>query len=163
MRKILKWAVIVLAVVFIGIQFVPVERTNPPVDPEMTFQAKVNVPPYIDNIVRTSCYDCHSNETTWPWYSYVAPVSWLVSKDVVEARAQLNFSEWDYNMFRSVGRLDQMAEEVHQGNMPLPIYLTMHPGSKLTEADKDSLIDWIEIVREEIMNPPDESDTTENQ
>jgi len=163
MRKILKWIGVVLAVVCIGIQFVPVERTNPPVDPEMTFQAKVNVPPYIDNIVRTSCYDCHSNETAWPWYSYVAPVSWLVSKDVVEARAQLNFSEWDYNMFRSVGRLDQMAEEVYQGNMPLPIYLTMHPSSKLTEADKDSLINWIEIVREEIMNPPEESDTTENE
>lgn len=163
MRKILKWVFIVLAVAFLGIQFVPVERTNPPIDPEMTFQAKVNVPPYIDKLVRTSCYDCHSHETKWPWYSYVAPVSWLVSKDVREGRTQLNFSEWDYSMFRAVGRLDQMAEEVYQDRMPLPIYLSMHAEAKLSPADKDSLLDWVDIIREEIMNPPAEEDSTEQE
>ena len=160
MRKILKWALIAIGVVFIGIQFVPVERTNPPVDPELMFQANVRVTPYIDQLVKRSCYDCHSHETKWPWYAYVAPASWLVSKDVVDGRIQLNFSEWDYSMFRSVGRLDQMAEEVYQDRMPLPIYLTLHSDAKLTSAEKDSLLDWVEIVREEIMNPLEEQDTT---
>ncbi|MCI0706454.1 MAG: heme-binding domain-containing protein [Ignavibacteriae bacterium] len=160
MRKILKRTLIVLGVIFIGIQLYPVDRTNPPIDPEMTFQAKVNVPPHIDKLVRNSCYDCHSHETTWPWYSYVAPVSWLVASDVEEGRTILNFSNWDYSMFRSVGRLDQMAEEVYQDRMPLPNYLIVHPSAKLLAADKDSLLDWIEVVREEIMNPPEESDTT---
>jgi hypothetical protein len=161
MRKILKWAATILGVVFIAIQFVPVERSNQPVDPNRTFQAKVNVPPYIDRLVSRSCYDCHSNETDWPWYSYIAPSSWLLSADVQNGRSLLNFSNWDYNMFRSVGRLDQMAEEVYQGRMPLPIYLIMHPDAKLSNTEKDSLLDWIDLVREEIMNPPEEQDTTD--
>jgi hypothetical protein len=160
MRKTLKWGGTVLAVLFIGIQFVPVERTNPPIDPSMTFQAKVRVPPHIDTIIRRSCYDCHSHETKWPWYAYVAPASWLVTSDVKEGRSLLNFSNWNYNMFRSVGRLDQIAQEVNDGKMPLPPYLLLHPSAKLSEAEKDSLINWVEVVREEIMNPPEEHDTT---
>jgi len=160
MRKNLKRILIALGVVFLGIQLVPVNRTNPPVDQSMTFQAKVNVPPYIDQIVRRSCYDCHSHESVWPWYSYIAPSSWLVSGDVQNGRSLLNFSNWDYTMFRSVGRLDQMAEEIYQDRMPLPIYLVMHPGAKLSTAEKDTLIGWVDIVREEIMNQPEEPDTT---
>jgi hypothetical protein len=160
MRKTLKWGGSILAAVFLGIQFVPAERTNPPIDPSMTFQAKVRVPPHIDTIIRRSCYDCHSHETRWPWYAYVAPASWLVTSDVKKGRSLLNFSNWTYNMFRSVGRLDQMAQEVHDGTMPLPSYLLLHPSAKLSEVEKDSLINWVEVVREEIMNPPEEDDTT---
>ncbi len=160
MRKMLKSALIGLAVVFVAIQLVPVERTNPPVDPSMTFQAKVNLPPYIDQIVRRSCYDCHSHETKWPWYAYIAPSSWLVTGDVKNARSLLNFSNWNYNMFRTVGRLDQMAQEVFDGKMPLPQYLLMHPNAKLSQAERDTLINWVEVAREEIMNPPETPDTT---
>ncbi|MGH2568067.1 MAG: heme-binding domain-containing protein [Bacteroidota bacterium] len=160
MGKYLKWAGIILAAAFVGIQFVPVERTNPPVDPEMTFQVKVRVPPEIDRIIRRSCYDCHSHETKWPWYAYIAPSSWLVTGDVTNGRSLLNFSNWSYNMFRTVGRLDQMAQEVYDRKMPLPPYLMMHPGAKLSEAEKDALIDWVEVAREEIMNPPEEPNTT---
>jgi len=161
MRKYFKWAVIVLVVIVIAIQLVPVERTNPPVDPSITFQARVKVPSYIDNIIRRSCYDCHSHETKWPWYAYVAPTSWLVTGDVREGRGLLNFSNWDYNMFRTLGRLDQMGQEVYDRKMPLPAYLMMHPGARLSEAEKDTLIDWVEVAREEIMNPPEEPDTTD--
>jgi hypothetical protein len=72
----------------------------------------------------------------------------------------LNFSDWSYDRFRSVGRLDQMAQEVHQGRMPPPQYLMMHPHAKLSEAEKTSIINWVEVVREEIMYPPKEMDTT---
>lgn len=160
MRKYLKWTIIALAVAFIAIQLVPVERTNPPVEPNMTFQARVKVPQEIDRIIRRSCFDCHSHETKWPWYAHIAPSSWLVTSDVKNARSLLNFSNWDYKMFRSVGRLDQMAQEVFDGKMPLPQYLLMHPSARLSQAEKDTLINWVEVAREEIMNPPEEPDTT---
>jgi len=161
MRKFLRWATISVAVLVVGIQLVPVDRSNPPVDPAMTFQAKVNVPPYIDTIVRRSCYDCHSHETVWPWYSYVAPVSWLVAGDVQNARKQLNFSNWTYNTIRTVGRLDQMAQEVDNGEMPLKNYLLMHPAAKLSKADRDTIMSWVEIARDEVMNPPAKRDSVQ--
>lgn len=160
MLKYLKWSIIILAVLFVAIQFVPVGRTNPPIDPSVTFQAKVKVPAEIDRIVRRSCYDCHSHETKWPWYAYIAPSSWLVTGDVKNGRGLLNFSNWNYNMFRTVGRLDQMAEEVYQARMPLPQYLLMHPNAKLSQAERDTIVNWVEVAREEIMNPPETPDTT---
>lgn len=160
MLKYLKWAVVAVAVIFIGMQLVPVNRSNPPVDAAMTFQAKVSVPPYIDKIIRRSCYDCHSHETVWPWYSYVAPVSWLVAGDVKNGRTLLNFSNWTYNTLRTVGRLDQMAQEVDNGEMPLKNYLMMHANAKLSKAEKDTLLSWVEIARDAVMNPPEKSDAT---
>ncbi len=159
MLKFFKWAFIAVVVLFVGMQLVPAGRSNPPIDPAMTFQAKVNVPPYIDRIVRRSCYDCHSHETVWPWYSFVAPVSWLVAGDVKNGRKLLNFSNWTYNTIRTVGRLDQMAQEVDNGDMPLKNYLLMHPNAKLSKADRDTIMSWVEIAREEVMNPPAKRDS----
>ena len=85
----MKKIIIALIVILIGIQFIPVERTNPPVTRE------INAPDNISSILKASCYDCHSNETDWPWYSYIAPVSFLVAGDVMDGRKNLNFSEWD--------------------------------------------------------------------
>ena len=157
MIKFFKWAFIAVVGLFLGMQLVPVDRSNPPVDPAMTFQAKVKVPPYIDTIIHRSCYDCHSHETVWPWYSYVAPVSWLVAGDVKNGRTLLNFSNWTYNTIRTVGRLDQMAQEVDGGEMPLKNYLIMHANARLSKSDKDTLLSWVEIARDEVMNPPEPS------
>ena len=85
----LKKILIVIGVIIVAIQFIPVDRSNPPVTQE------INAPPNVMTILKTSCYDCHSNETNWPWYSYVAPVSFLVASDVQNGRKRVNFSEWD--------------------------------------------------------------------
>jgi hypothetical protein len=141
-RKILKYGVIVLVLVFIGIQFIQPERTNPPVDPASTFEAVAKPGPEVASLVRRACYDCHSHETVWPWYAYVAPVSWLVADDVRVARRKLNFSQWNLlgpEMSRT--RLKDACEEVKEGGMPLRNYLLMHPQARLTAADVKTLCD----------------------
>ena len=89
------YSFLVLILAVIGIQFVPVNRMNPPVTGE------IGAPEKVMAILHRSCYDCHSNKTVWPWYSYVAPISWLVADDVHEGRRHMNFSEWNtYNTKR---------------------------------------------------------------
>lgn len=141
MSRVLKSVLGILALVIVGIQFVPVERTNPPVE------AALEAPPEVMAMLRESCYDCHSNETEWPWYSRVAPVSWLVAKDVNEGREHLNLSDW--------GRLEggdrrhaaeEMWEEVDEGKMPLGIYLAMHRDAEPTEEDLAVLRTWVASV-----------------
>jgi hypothetical protein len=87
--RVLKWSVVGLCVVFIMIQFVPVNRSNPPA------QGDFRGSPEVVSVLRRACYDCHSNETVWPWYSRVAPLSWVIAHDVNEGRAVLNFSTWN--------------------------------------------------------------------
>jgi len=151
MRKYLKWIGIGLVVVFAGMQTVQPERTNPPVDESQTIQALLKVPPEISSIFQRSCYDCHSNRTVWPWYSYVAPTSWLVTDDVKKGRSQMNFTEWGkYKGLRVISKLEQICQNVSQGAMPLPVYLTMHPKARLTQAESDSICAWVERESERL-------------
>jgi hypothetical protein len=126
-----------LILLFTIIQFVPAERTNPPVTADIDASLEVK------RILKQSCYDCHSNETKWPWYSNVAPVSWLVAHDVKEGREHLNFSEWGMLSNDKKHALAEEAwEEVEDGEMPLKIYLIMHGGAKLSESDRQALRNW---------------------
>lgn len=141
-RRILKYAVIVLVFLFVAIQFVQPDRTNPPVDPSSGFEAVAKPSPEVASLLRRACYDCHSYTTVWPWYAYVAPVSWLVAADVKEARRNLNFSQWNLlgpEMSRT--RLKEACQEVKEGGMPLWNYRLMHPEARLTEADVKTLCD----------------------
>ena len=125
------------ALVIVGAQLVPVRRDNPPVT------AAITAPAEVEEILRTSCYDCHSNLTRWPWYSRIAPASWLIRDDVSEGRDELNFSEWDdYSARRKHHKLEEVEELVTQRKMPLKIYLPLHPDARLTEAEAQTLIDW---------------------
>jgi len=127
MKKVL----IALAGLIIAIQFIPVERTNPPVT------QNIDVPENVSTIIRTSCYDCHSNETNWPWYSYVAPVSFFISGDVKEGRKHLNFSEWDkYDEKKKEKKLGGIVDELEDGEMPLKSYQFIHSDTKI---DKEKL------------------------
>ncbi len=140
-RKLLRWlryALIVLVVVFIAIQFVPVDRTNPPVTMD------IDAPANVKAVLRRSCYDCHSNETNWRWYSYIAPVSWLVADDVDHGRSHMNFSTWDrYSPSDQRHLLEEALEEVEHGSMPLASYLFMHGQAELTEDDRRILAVWV--------------------
>ena len=152
MKKAMKWTGIVLIVVFVGIQFIRPDRTNPPVDTSRALAARVFIPSHIDSLLRNSCMDCHSNETRWPWYSNISPVSWLVADDVHEARTHLNLSEFDrYKSLRAVGKLDMMVEMMQDGKMPLPEYAFMHPGAKLSKVQVDEFAAWVDSVRDSLV------------
>ncbi|MCA9731282.1 MAG: heme-binding domain-containing protein [Deferribacteres bacterium] len=128
---------LILILIFIIIQFVPVEKTNPPVT------APLRASDDVTHIMKSACYDCHSNETVWPWYSHVAPVSWLLSDHVRNGRRHLNFSAWgEYPGKRKLKKLDEIAEEIEGGNMPLAGYVKMHSEANLSAEQKQVLIDW---------------------
>ena len=117
------------AMLLVAAQLVPISRENPPV------QAEMPAPPAVRDILRRACYDCHSNETTWPWYSRVAPVSWWVLDHVNEGREEFNASEW--NRMSEARRLRlprRLWREVSGGEMPPWYYTPMHPAAKLTAA-----------------------------
>lgn len=126
-------------VTFLAIQLVPVERTNPPVT------ADIAAPKAVKSILRESCYDCHSNETVWPWYSRIAPVSWLVTRDVSKGRQHLNFSNWEgQSPNDKVEAAEEILEEISEGKMPMPIYVAMHSSARLTPEKSATLAAWIE-------------------
>ncbi|HKQ08915.1 MAG TPA: heme-binding domain-containing protein [Blastocatellia bacterium] len=149
-KKILKWAGITLAVAFIVSQFIRPAKTNPPVDEASTLSARLQVTPEVEAILNRSCVDCHSHKTVWPWYSNVAPVSWYLTHDVNEGRRHWNVSNWPTDPKRSAHRLEEMCQQVEKGEMPLAIYVTMHPTAKLTDADKKTLCDWANAERQRL-------------
>jgi Haem-binding domain len=133
MKKIL----IALVVILVGIQFIPVDRKNPPVTMD------INAPDNIASILKASCYDCHSNETKWPWYSKIAPVSFLVASDVKDGRKHLNFSEWDkYEADKREKILEEIVEEIEKEAMPLTSYTFTHPSAKLDPYRINLIKDW---------------------
>jgi hypothetical protein len=148
--RLARWArriLIVFLGAFIGIQFVPVERTNPPSRAIDSLHAKT--PPEIKAILDRSCRDCHSNETHWPWYSYVAPASWLVTKDVTHGREHLNYSEWtSIDSDEQDKFLGGMCSLTQRGRMPLPAYLWIHRDAKLSASDIAAICAWSEKMRD---------------
>ncbi len=147
--KVVKWIAIVLVGIFVIIQVIRPERTNPPVDASRTLASHKQIPPAVATIFDRSCNDCHSHNTRWPWYSQIAPFSWLLVDDVNEGRKHLNFSDWaSYDAKRASKKLDDICEEVEDGEMPLSKYLLLHPDAKLSEEDRKILCDWAMEGRE---------------
>ncbi len=148
MKRILKITLIILVALFALIQFVRPDLNNPPVEASHTIFASMQVPPDVAALLRKSCFDCHSNETRWPFYSYVAPASWLVADDVKQGRRHLNFSEWGtYSARKQEAKLGKIREEVEEGGMPLPKYLLLHRDATLSQEDRKVIINWVGTVR----------------
>lgn len=136
MKKIL----LILVVIFLVSQFVPINRTNPETDPNNEIQANGEV----KQILKRSCFDCHSNETVWPWYSYISPIKFLVEHDVEEGRSELNFSEWNkYSKKKKKHKLEEIIEEIEEGEMPLDIYLVNHSDAEIKESEFKILKSWV--------------------
>jgi len=136
-KKTVKLIGVTFATLLMAIQFVPVDRNNPPVTDE------IDASPAVMDILKRSCYNCHSNETHWPWYSHVAPVSWMLARDVHEGREEVNFSEWGrLNPEKKAKKLEDIGEEVGEGGMPLPIYLITHREARLSDADRELIKAW---------------------
>jgi len=143
--------VIVLVVLFLGIQLMRPVRSNPPVDESQTIEARTQMTPQVKAIFERSCNDCHSNKTVWPWYTNVAPISWWIVGHINEARQLMNLSEWGkLDRDRQDRKLRQICDEVTDGGMPLPSYLPMHPKAKLAEQDKKTLCDWTAAERQRL-------------
>jgi Haem-binding domain len=135
-RLIVRGAFIGLGVA-LAIQLVPVTRTNPPVESD------VDAPAAVKAVLRRSCYNCHSNETQWPWYGYVAPVSWLVASDVSDARRHVDFSTWNrYTGTQRSRHIGEVWDQVSTGEMPPWDYLLMHRSASLSAADRAVLRAW---------------------
>ncbi len=144
MKTVLKWIGIAIVIALLAAQFVPVDRHNPPVDASKTLFATGIVPANAQAILQRSCKDCHSDETHWPWYSHVAPVSWLVASDVHDGRKQMNFSEWaGYTERRKQHKLDGICDMVSQKEMPPSQYTLIHRNAVLADQDRDTLCQWI--------------------
>lgn len=141
--KILKWVAITLAIIFAGLQFIRPARTNPPVDESRTLSAHTRMTPEVARILDRSCNDCHSNQTRWPWYSNIAPVSWFVVDHVNVGRKEMNLSDWaQYSADDRQGFLKKICREVTSGQMPLSSYLRLHHEAKLSGEDARRLCDW---------------------
>lgn len=144
MRRILPLALLAL----VALQFIPVARTNPPV------AADFDGPPEVERILRRSCYDCHSNETRWTWTAYVAPASWLVVRDVHRARDEYNLSAWGAMGAEDRAELPaEMVKKVVEGEMPLPLYLLVHPEARVSDGALAALRAWADATAE----PEDEA------
>lgn len=131
--------------ILLAIQFIQPDRSNPPVEPGRTIDAFVTIPENVRAKLKDACFDCHSHETVWPWYSYIAPVSWLISRDVALGRSELNFSNWaKYSRGRAGEKLAQMAEQVASKEMPLSIYPPLHSKARLTDDERKMISDWAE-------------------
>lgn len=135
-KKVTLWVVLVLAVGFGAVQLVPYGRdhTNPPVTGEPRWDS-----PRTEALAAGACFDCHSNETVWPWYATIAPASWLVYRDVAEGRDHLNFSEWP--PAGGGGLMAQAAQIVSEGEMPPLQYRLAHSAARLSDAQKQQLAD----------------------
>jgi hypothetical protein len=145
MVKVLKWMVLSFIAVVGVMQFVQPPRENPTVDASRTMYAMTDAPPQVRQILDRSCRDCHTNETTWPWYSNVAPVSWVIAHDVDEGRRHLNFSDWAaYSDDDAAARLLFIELEVRSRTMPPESYLRLHPDAKLSDHDVEALTSWID-------------------
>ncbi|WP_419870005.1 heme-binding domain-containing protein [Chryseobacterium sp. CT-SW4] len=146
MKKVL----VIILVAFIIIQFFPIDKTNPPLTPGMDFLKIKKTPPETAKLIRSSCYDCHSNESVYPWYSSIAPSSWFLKNNIDNGRKHLNFSTFaTYDINRQIKKLDECVEMIEKDEMPLKSYLLMHQEAKLSPQQKKELISYFKAMKEE--------------
>ncbi|MBN8717959.1 MAG: heme-binding domain-containing protein [Sediminibacterium magnilacihabitans] len=146
-----KKILLAILIVLIVIQFIqPARNTSGQV--LQTDIVKVsNVPQSVQTVLKTACYDCHSNNTRYPWYANVQPMGWLLARHVKEGKAELNFSEFgSYSPRRQANKLRAIENSIKDGTMPLSSYLLLHKDARLTETDKTEIIDWVRRTRDSL-------------
>ena len=135
--RVVKSVALAFCMAFIAIQFIPVSRTNPPVQGDFHGSTEVV------SVLRRACYDCHSNETMWPWYSQIAPLSWVIAHDVNQGRTVLNFSIWSQlSAEKQAEATKESWDEVAEKKMPTWYYVALHPEARLSANDQSVLRAW---------------------
>ncbi len=148
MRPRTKWLLLILVALAVGVQFVRPARTNPPEEFSRTIFADQVVWQNAPKSIERACMDCHSSRTRWPWYSNVAPSSWLVADDVAEGREHFDMSNWGtYTVSRKSALLEDISKLVKAHSMPLPIYIPLHPEARLTEQEREEICMWADGAR----------------
>lgn len=142
MKKSL-WILLGVIVILALIQLITIDKTNPPVNPKKDFLNIYNTPSQTASYIRNACYDCHSNETDYPWYSSYAPFSWMIKKHIDNGRGNLNFSTWaDYEDDKKKYKLDEIIEEIEMHKMPIKSYANMHSKAQLNREQLQNIVDY---------------------
>ena len=147
-RHMVKKILLGLLVLLLAIQFIRQSKNFAPAPSPADIQIRHPLPPETRRILETACYDCHSNYTRYPWYAEVQPVSWWLADHIKEGKSHINFSEFDrLTPKRAARKLEQCADEVTDGGMPLTSYKFIHAEARLTDAQRKTLADWFDAVR----------------
>lgn len=149
--RIMKIVALVLLVCFVGIQFVPTELNQSDVVPKTDFLLVNNPPENISTLLQESCYDCHSNNTDYPWYNKIQPTAWFLENHIVDGKEELNFNEWDaYSNRRKNSKLKSIIGQVEDDEMPLSSYALIHEDAKLSKSEKILIIDYMKNLKENL-------------
>lgn len=142
--KTVKIILLILLVAFVGIQFIPTERNQTDIVPVTDFMLVNNVPNNIKNKLQVSCYDCHSNNTKYPWYNKIQPVAWFLEEHIKDGKKELNFSEWEsLSNRRKASKLRSIIKQIESGEMPLNSYTLIHKDAKLSSEETNEIINFI--------------------
>lgn len=146
MKKFFR-TVLAVVIVFVLIQFIPINRTNEPVQAAENFVQVMQTPPQVTALLKNACYDCHSNETVYPEYARVAPFSWSVKHHVNKGRRYANFSVWtSYNDELKMNMLKKSVQTLKDHTMPMPAYINFHPEASLNPGERELLISYFESL-----------------
>ena len=152
MKKVVK-ILIGVVVVFGLMQLIPIDRTNKPVKTNENFVDIYKTPTEVREILKTSCYDCHSNEVVYPSYSNIAPISWVIKDHINEGRSRLNFSEWGtYNDYLKENGIERCVQTLESYLMPLPSYISYHPEANLSKQQRELLINYFNSLKPKAEN-----------
>ncbi len=147
-RKVILLAILVITA---AIQFIRPSMTRTSEVSSTDITRVMNVPDSIKSILHAACYDCHSNNTTYPWYSYVQPVGWFLNSHIKEGRSGLNFSDFgSYSPDRKANKFEEIGEHISENSMPLMSYKLLHKAARLSETERQTLIKWAEKSRKSI-------------
>ena len=152
LKKItIKKIVIVIIGLLLIFQLFRIDKTTKPVDTTTDFISVTQASPIVASILKTSCYDCHSNQPVYPWYTNIAPLSWWIKNHINEGSEHLNFSEWGtYKLKRKDHKLEECVEMIEEGEMPMTSYTLIHGNAKLNDAQKTLLINWFKGLRDSL-------------
>ena len=149
--KVFKIVILVLITGLVGIQFFPASLNQSTTIPLADFEKTFNVPNNIQNLLKTSCYDCHSNNTIYPWYSKVQPMAWVMENHINEGKKELNFNEFGaYSKRKQKSKLKSIINQIKDDEMPLWSYTLIHRDAKLSEKDKEILEEWFTTLRDNL-------------
>ncbi|MCP2036983.1 heme-binding domain-containing protein [Chryseobacterium sp. HSC-36S06] len=141
------WFMVMLVAVFLVIQLIPVERNISRVPAGQSFEKTEKVPANVAAILKVSCYDCHSNNTRYPWYSELQPGAWFMARHIKKGKEELNFDEFNnYSKRRKKAKIKSITSQIEKEEMPLKSYLMLHSSARLSAADKMDLIDFFNTL-----------------
>jgi hypothetical protein len=143
--KLVRYILLALGIIFVAIQFIRSERNNNEQPSPTDIAQAFTVPDSVKVILKNACYDCHSNNTFYPWYSHVQPSGWFLNRHITQGKDELNFSEFgSYSTRRQLSKLDEIEDVINDDIMPLPSYRLLHKKARLSQKEKTLLINWAE-------------------